>query len=380
MITILTIGILNYKIKILNLLGLNHINYAVLSKNNASMSIVTSVLFMTKPNSSGVINQTPKKSTWPVWFPYPSSWLRTIILISIAFPGTKLIIFGFTGTLISISEKNILFFLLFSFFGILIPTIILSFIYHIFWFVWQDKSSYNKWRKWIPNYKSLWEGFYATMVMGLSFFFILLIFGGLSFLYCQSYQETSINAARCSGSMTGRAANLIIKTIEDNDFTDKPWFLMWMISSVYLYQVEYVFKQRLLPKLKSRFQKKRIQEKTYTVNSVDVEMNNLRGSMGLTEMKSGKKSPTTSPSSNVTSTDNFQQAVNLAKNAAQLTRIAKTKAEWHQAGIEWQKTIEILKTVPTSSSDYAAAQQKILDYQKYLDYAKKIVNSKHINN
>ena len=64
-------------------------------------------------------------------------------------------------------------------------------------------------------------------------------------------------------------------------------------------------------------------------------MNNLRGSMGLTEMKNARKTPTT--------IDNFQQAVNLGKNAAPLTRIAKTKAEWYQVGIEWQRTIEILK-------------------------------------
>jgi hypothetical protein len=41
--------------------------------------------------------------------------------------------------------------------------------------------------------------------------------------------------------------------------------------------------------------------------------------MGLTEMKTGRKTPTT--------IDNFQQAVNLGKNAAPLTRMPKTKAE-----------------------------------------------------
>ncbi|TAF04612.1 MAG: hypothetical protein EAZ77_15330 [Nostocales cyanobacterium] len=336
---------------------------------------------MTKPNTTGLSNQTSKKFNWPVWFPYPSSWLRTIILIAIAFPGTKLIIFGFTGVLVSISTKSLSSFLFVFAFGILIPTIILSFIYHIFWFFWQDKSLEKKWRKLIPNYKSLWEGFYATLVMGLSCLLILLMFAGLSFVYCQSYQETAINWARCSGSMTGRAANLIIGTIEDKNFTDKPWFVIWMIISVYLYQAEYLLKQRFLPKLKSKFQKNRIQEKTATVNPIDLEMDNLRGSMGLTQMKASKKSPPNAQSSNeVTKDDNFQKAVKLAKNAAQITRTAKTKTEWYQVGREWQKTIEMLKTVPASHPNYAVAQEKIIDYQKYINYAQKIVNGKHINN
>ena len=52
---------------------------------------------MTKPNSSGFINQTPKKSTWPVWFPYPSSWLKAIILA--LFLGVISFVFINTGQL-----------------------------------------------------------------------------------------------------------------------------------------------------------------------------------------------------------------------------------------------------------------------------------------
>lgn len=338
--------------------------------------MVALVLYMTNRNNTEINKQAQKKSVWPAWFPYPSSWLRTIILIAIAFPGTKLILFGFTGTLISITGKSPLLFFFFLIFGILIPTIILSLIYHIFWFVWQDKSSEKKWQKWIPKSRSLWEGFYATIVMGLSFSFILLIFTGLSFLYCQSNQETAIDLARCSGGMTGRAANLMIVTIEDEDFTDKPWFMIWMIISVYLYQAEYLLKQRLLPKLQSKFKKNRIQEKTATVNPVDVELDKLRGSMGFTHIKSRKTSPTNSQSSNKNiQEDNFETAMNLAKSAAQITRTAKTKSEWYQVGKEWQKTIEILKTVPPSHPKYAVAQEKIIDYQKYINYAQKIINS-----
>ncbi|WP_413173915.1 hypothetical protein [Anabaena azotica] len=374
----LTIEILNSKIKILNLLGLNHINYAVLSKNNVSMSIVTSVLFMTKPNSSGVINQTPKISTWPVWFPYPSSWLKAIILA--LFIG--IISFVFTNTeewgyKIASFTNSLKLLLIFRILAILSPIVVITFTHHIFhiiisqFFPKIQAPEIGKPKEFIPGIVSIWEGLYGWMTIWLStlisIFLISIVFPIPNlilydlFEFYSEFEEILIAVIGCT----------------------------WIITSALIYQIDFLFKRRLLSVSSATYKPNTNlpsspdvthSEKATNANSVDVEMNNLRGSMGLTEMKSAKKSPTTSQSSNVTSTDNFQQAVNLAKNAAQLTRIAKTKAEWHQVGIEWQKTIEILKTVPTSSSNYAAAQQKILDYQKYLNYAKKIVNSKHINN
>ncbi|MTJ54289.1 hypothetical protein FJR38_17325 [Anabaena sp. UHCC 0253] len=71
--------------------------------------------------------------------------------------------------------------------------------------------------------------------------------------------------------------------------------------------------------------------------------------------------------------------MNLAKRAAQITRIAKSKAEWYQSSIAWQKVIEMMKKVPISDPNYEAAQQKIIDYQKYINYAQKAVNSQNIN-
>jgi hypothetical protein len=333
---------------------------------------------MTKPNDSKLSQQTLKKSNWPIWFPYPSVWLRTIILVIIALPGTKLIISGFLGTLISINTKSPLFLLFSLMFGILIPTIFLSFIYHIFWFIWQDKSSYKKLRKWIPNSQSLWEGFYATLVIGLSFSFILLISSGLSFAYCQSYQETSIDWARCTGRMTGRGGKIMIGTIENNDFINKPWFAIWMIISLYLYQAEYIFKKRFLPKLKSNFFKKTNRKNTNFINFVHTAVDKLRVGIGFRKINNKEKSASSCPASkDLPLTDNFQQAVNLSKNAAQLTRIAQTKSEWYQVGVELQKTIDMMKTVPEFSPNYTMAQQKIIDYQKFLDYAQKIVNSKN---
>ncbi|WP_392535614.1 hypothetical protein [Nostoc sp. C117] len=113
---------------------------------------------------------------WPIWFPYPSSWFRAIILVPIAFPGTRLIVFGFVAMFISVWSKSTILLIFSVLFGLLIPTIFLAFVYHIFWFIWQKPKSYNKLSKWIPSLSSLWAGFYGTVVMGLSFILILTIF------------------------------------------------------------------------------------------------------------------------------------------------------------------------------------------------------------
>lgn len=205
---------------------------------------------------------------WVVWFPYPISWFRALILIPIAFPGSRLIVFGFglfILTTISNSPKALIFFVVL---GVLLPTVILSYPYHVFWFVWKKKQPSNRWPKWLPNRSSLWEGFYATVVIGISFLSILAIFAGLWFVSCKLSHETAEQVSRCTGGGVGRTAGGIFSStdnlIKDNgrgainldpdNFTVRPWVVIWLIIAAYLYQVEYLVKQRFVPWLKGTFQ------------------------------------------------------------------------------------------------------------------------------
>jgi hypothetical protein len=105
---------------------------------------------MSKYNSPDLSQSKPRKFKWSVWFPYPSSWFRAIILVPIAFPGARLIIFGSTITLVSALTSNFILLMLGIVFGTLIPTIILSFFYHFIWFVWTTKNWSSRYPKWIP--------------------------------------------------------------------------------------------------------------------------------------------------------------------------------------------------------------------------------------
>jgi hypothetical protein len=222
------------------------------------------------------------------------------------FPGARLIFLIFAGAILS-AIRNSPALSIFSvlLFGLLIPTIILSFPYHFFWFIWKKQISSNRWFKWLPSWSSLWEGFYAAVVIGLSFLSILAIFRGFWFLSCKFSHETAEEISRCVGGATGRTAGAIfgatdnifdfngsgVITRQQDDFAVKPWLVIWLIIAAYLYQVEYIIRQRVIPKLKIAIQNYQSRRKAYKVDDADVELNRLRGEMGITRIRKGKAKP-----------------------------------------------------------------------------------------
>ncbi|MDF5712185.1 MAG: hypothetical protein PUP90_32050, partial [Nostoc sp. S4] len=171
----------------------------------------------------------------------------------------------------------------------------------------------------------------------------------------------------------------------------------------------------------------------YSVERTDLEVDKLRGDMGLTQIKKGKKQqfpvlsisqtdwksvkkinnqllriiliflvglvtyllatiiikekseiylpsqnllPTPLATAITPQTDTFREAVNKAINAANLTQSAKSSDEWKTVVSEWQGAIALMKNVSFSNPNYPVAQQKIREYQKNLNYAQKNTISK----
>ncbi|NET32154.1 MAG: hypothetical protein F6K19_09140 [Cyanothece sp. SIO1E1] len=65
----------------------------------------------------------------------------------------------------------------------------------------------------------------------------------------------------------------------------------------------------------------------------------------------------------------FQQAVNNATSAAELTQSARLSEEWYTVATLWQAAINSMQEVPESSSSYTMAQEKVVEYQRNLAYA-----------
>ncbi|TAD75954.1 MAG: hypothetical protein EA001_12955 [Oscillatoriales cyanobacterium] len=77
--------------------------------------------------------------------------------------------------------------------------------------------------------------------------------------------------------------------------------------------------------------------------------------------------PPTQPVVNAAET--FQTALDRAYSAAKLTQSAQIPADWQFVMSRWQEAIELLKTLPANSPNYAQAQTKIREYQSNLAYA-----------
>lgn len=70
-------------------------------------------------------------------------------------------------------------------------------------------------------------------------------------------------------------------------------------------------------------------------------------------------------------TDPFQDASDKAIGAATISQSAQSALDWNLVAGMWQEAINLMKAVPKSSSTYALAQKKVVEYQHNLAVAKK---------
>ncbi|MBJ7899443.1 MAG: hypothetical protein GC158_05905 [Cyanobacteria bacterium RI_101] len=184
---------------------------------------------------------------YPIWFPYPISWLKTIILVLIGFPLSTLIMAGYLIVFSQFSQEYSLIMILLAGLCIGTPIVIFSLFYYYLWY-----------RKIVNTSKrallSLWEGFFATVVLTISFIGLLILLWPFINFYCSAGpQEYTENCeARMLGKLAGgmlKAATFIFDTSsdrgvvwlnEEQNWSAKPWFIIFSIFTLYLYQLEYL--------------------------------------------------------------------------------------------------------------------------------------------
>ncbi|MEH2252195.1 hypothetical protein [Nostoc sp.] len=381
---------------------------------------------MTQPNILKVTKQKLQKFYWPLWFPYPSSWLKALILALFL----RVIIFvvnntGRVGYRIAYFVNSPELFFIFTILLLLSPIPIISFTHHclhllINRFISEIQApEIGKTQGLLPGIMSWWEGLYAWLVIAIStlitaFFSIMLLS-----LFNPSYARPIEDYTEMQN------INNNLKLILE---------LFYIFSGALTYQIEYLVRHRIISAYSGN--KEIDVSKSNTDLKANKELSILRGEMGLHKMKSNTLSndkeipiiktqhkyrnlnknwlliflifsigvgiyfysksveilPLTSktitqiPSksvlvtpSPVTSelptiflkTDTFRESVMKAINAANLTQLAKSSDDWKIVTSEWQAAIALMKTVPSSSQNYVVAQQKIREYQKNLNYAEK---------
>ncbi|MDZ8108922.1 MAG: hypothetical protein RM338_25315 [Nostoc sp. DedQUE12a] len=384
---------------------------------------------MAQPNIIESTRQKLKKIHWPLWFPYPSSWLKALILALFL----RVIIFvidstGKVGYRIAYFVNSLELFVMFTILLILSPIIIISFTHHCLHLLLSrfiseiQAPEIGKTQGFFPGIMSWWEGLYAWLVIVIStliaIFFCTIFLPSSNITYTQSLEYYR---------------NFHNKIIVIFGF-------FYIFAAALVYQIEYLVRQRIISAYSSN---KTTDTNKYNntelkinkkINQLPVEMDvnkiktyilSNQEETKITKNKSSfhkfKKhillviliflipviiyiyskqleifplslknqpetpsktvlvtpSPLTSESPNVLlKTDSFREAVNKAIMAANLTQSAKSPDEWKTVVSEWQEAIALMKNVPSSSPNYAIAQQKIIEYQKNLDYAQKNTVSK----
>ncbi|MEH2084601.1 MAG: hypothetical protein V7K89_32915 [Nostoc sp.] len=381
---------------------------------------------MKQPTNQDVTKQELQNFYWPLWFPYPSSWLKALILTLFL----RVIIFVIKNTgkvgydIVYFVHSPKLFFI-FTILLILSPIPIISLTHHyLYLFISRLVSEIQvpeigRTQGFLPGMMSWWEGLYAWLVIAIStliaalFSIILLLFFHPSYDRQIEYytQIENINS------------NLILI-----------FGLFYIFAGALIYQIKYLVRHRIISAHSSN--KEKDTNKPNINFNTDKELNRLRGEMGLHTIKSKilsntekytiieirrkdrnlnkkllivfiifsiflgiyfssrfveifpltSKNSTQIPSkpvlvtpSSVTSesptvllkADTFREAVSKAINAANLTQSAKSPDEWKIVVSQWQAAIALMKAVPSSSPNYVVAQQKISEYQRNFNYAKK---------
>jgi len=372
-----------------------------------------------------------QKNLYPTWFPYPTSWLKAFVLA--LFLTISSVVFIFThifGYLVARLIQSPELLVIFAILAVLSPIPAIAFTHHLFHrllakFIPSIQApEIGKPQGFWPGLISWWEGLFGWLVIALStlisisiLIFIMPLFD-LDYGNIDDYYYYWHNYYWDYYYFNYR--NELTLCIE----------VIWIICAAIIYQIEYLFKQKIIfsyanSNSKSSQPNPQLKE---SPESIETELNRLRGDLGLNQVKEVKKnsqsnnriygsnrkilsnkliilpalfflvvagiygftnvlpsreaalSPSTISSAppivNSSATerakpeiDSFQDAVNNALSAAKLTQTAKSKDDWNQVAEQWQKAIALMKLVPSSSTNYAVAQQKAVEYQRNIDYA-----------
>ncbi|NEP57318.1 MAG: aspartyl protease [Symploca sp. SIO2G7] len=82
-----------------------------------------------------------------------------------------------------------------------------------------------------------------------------------------------------------------------------------------------------------------------------------------------KASPSPEPEASIDS-DTYAHAMDIATGAITIGKSAVSRDDWSLVANQWQRAINLLKSLPTSDGNYANAQQRLPIYQRFMAEAK----------
>ncbi len=359
-------------IKILNKINAPYISTAVIQakiKGQANPVWTECIQLNALPEAETPQTQQKKTSSffyWPMWFPYPSSWLRTIILL--LWTGIIVRIFGFWGVffagVLSLISDNPILFLQILGVSLLGSCLVLSYVYHLIDFKKPSNSP-----RWFPRPVKLWEGVYAPIVLVISVIVVIIL----------CFPFVPLNECTLSSASQSSYCRRVLSRYSDELGVYAT--VIWLLSISYLYQIEYLlrihfpFKKFLKLTVISLVTVFTITNIQFTLKYWDYIYGAFTAFMPpqTTATKPIETIPTvTQPAikaPEIKKIDPFQEAINQATTAAILTQSAQSKLEWETVANHWEKALELMKEIPSTHANYQVAQDRVIQYQKNLEYA-----------
>jgi hypothetical protein len=207
---------------------------------------------------------------WPVWIPYPQSWLRTFGLMLWLSLIARITLFwgrgiGFIAGAIS-GHMELL--IIAGLVALIIPFVALTYLHHLLW----GKPSCHR-PSWLAGRASFNEGAYALIVVFwasvISLAFTLPLVDWEYVL--NNYESTSFEGSYYNHIVLGNVFGAA-----------------WIASAAYIYHIRHLLRKRRKPSQCSQLVTPRSSQPK--VDEIDVELNQLRGQLGLHKMKTPKRS------------------------------------------------------------------------------------------
>ncbi|WP_414550213.1 hypothetical protein [Anabaena sp. CCY 0017] len=190
---------------------------------------------MTKPNIVEPEKQKSKKSRWPAWLPYPSCWLKSLVLIIflrvIIFVAEILVKVGYNVSNFTSSPEILAIFIIIT---LLCPIPIIAFSHNFLHLIFSrfipeiQAPEIGIVKGLIPKLMSWWEGIYAWVVITLSTLTSFLVGTMVLPLFQLSY-------ATAVESYTPFQQTIIVI-----------FGFMWLIQGALIYQIDYLVRHRLI--------------------------------------------------------------------------------------------------------------------------------------
>lgn len=341
------------------------------------------------------------------WLPHPNAWLNALIL--------SVLMIGFV-TMIRRDHDLWLNFAkwsekpesatLLAIFVLILPIPVIAFAHHFFFSRFIPAvpgEKINVIQGFFPGLISWRESLYGWLVLVLSTLTAILICTPLLPLFQLNYSQVIAESGQHYSKLKAVFA------------------VIWLISAAAFYQIEYLFKCRLVFGNNASFEA----ESVNTPRSADtLPINNPQPEADVTEIprteevtkkKSGlfsfknksrkisrqiftfvliplvalwvysfaklpefrqsisanvsAQNSSTLTANEVQPKDNYLKAINQARRTTKLAKLAQSEDEWKIVVENWDEAIALLKTVPYTSSNYGMAQQKIIQYQIHREFA-----------